>query len=190
MSIVSSLLSALGRSSAAPRAAIPYSAAAAALAAATASSTAVVGFVRPIWFISVGGFFVSDAGSASRRTSLTMSNDQRDNICHGVERDFGFFFFFFFFILTSKFFFHFFFPAKMDSSTSKKKNINKTQKIKKGYGLAMLAQTAVAYRILSSSSSSSPLALVQQLGLAASALHGLWMFGFLIARDTLLETYR
>jgi len=60
----------------------------------------------------------------------------------------------------------------------------------KGYGLAMIAQTAVAYKTLTASSSSSTRTPVQQLGLAASALHGLWMAAFLLARDTVLETYR
>ena len=63
-----------------------------------------------------------------------------------------------------------------------------------GYGLAMLLQTAVAVRALSATllggKNDSSLSTVQQLGLFACALHGLWMAGFLLARDTLLETYR
>lgn len=55
MSLLSNLLSALGRSPAAQRAAIPYSDAAKALVAATLGAT-TIGFVRPIWFISVGRF--------------------------------------------------------------------------------------------------------------------------------------
>ena len=51
----------------------------------------------------------------------------------------------------------------------------------------MLSQTAVAFKTLTSDS---PLGTAQQLGLLASALHGFWMAGFLLARDTLLETYR
>lgn len=60
----------------------------------------------------------------------------------------------------------------------------------------MLLETAVAVRALSASlvggggKGGDSLSTVQQLGLFASALHGLWMAGFLLARDTLLETYR
>ena len=62
-----------------------------------------------------------------------------------------------------------------------------------GYGLAMLLQTAVAANALSSTlrgKEEDSLAAVRRLGLAASALHGLWMAGFLLVRDTLLATYR
>jgi len=55
MSLLSTLLSALGRSPAAARAAVPYSDAAKALVAATLGAT-TIGFLRPIWFISVGEF--------------------------------------------------------------------------------------------------------------------------------------
>jgi hypothetical protein len=57
----------------------------------------------------------------------------------------------------------------------------------------MLLQTAVAANALSSTlrgKEEDSLAAVRWLGLAASALHGLWMAGFLLARDTLLATYR
>ena len=58
----------------------------------------------------------------------------------------------------------------------------------------LLLQTAVAVRALSATllggKNDSSLSTVQQLGLFACALHGLWMAGFLLARDTLLETYR
>ena len=58
MSILSQLLSALTRSvaPAAVRAAVPYSDVAKALVAATLSAT-TIGFIRPIWFISVGTLF-------------------------------------------------------------------------------------------------------------------------------------
>lgn len=56
----------------------------------------------------------------------------------------------------------------------------------------MLLQTAAAVKALSSTlqGTKDSLTTVQQLGLFASALHGLWMAGFLLARDVLLETYR
>ena len=57
----------------------------------------------------------------------------------------------------------------------------------------MLLQTAVAANALSSTlrgKEEDSLAAVRWLGLAASALHGLWMAGFLLVRDTLLATYR
>lgn len=58
----------------------------------------------------------------------------------------------------------------------------------------MLLQSAVAVKALSATlaggKNNDSLTTVQQLGLFASALHGLWMAGFLLARDTLLETYR
>ena len=56
----------------------------------------------------------------------------------------------------------------------------------------MLLQTAVAVKLLSSTlgAKEESLTTVQQLGLFASALHGLWMAGFLLARDVLLKTYR
>ena len=63
-SLVSNLLSALTRSAPVARAAVPYSAVAKSLVAATLSAT-TIGFVRPIWFISVGrllGFGRDDAG--------------------------------------------------------------------------------------------------------------------------------
>ena len=52
----------------------------------------------------------------------------------------------------------------------------------------MLLQTAAAFRTLWKDDSS--LTTMQQLGLLSSALHGLWMAGFLLFRDSLLATYR
>ena len=143
MSLVANLLSALTRSAApSASAAMPYSAVGKSAAAAALSAT-TIGFVRPIWFISVG--------------------ERPLKIRHRVL-------------------FSFFYRPNS-------KPFNLLLQIQTGYGLAMLLQTAVAVRALSSSSQS-PLSTTQQLGLLASALHGLWMAGFLLARDMLLETYR
>ena len=68
MSLVSNLLSALTRAAPAARAAVPYSAGAKSLVAASLAAT-TIGFVRPIWFISVGMFSVLVAVGGQRRVS-------------------------------------------------------------------------------------------------------------------------
>lgn len=55
-----------------------------------------------------------------------------------------------------------------------------------GYGLACILQVVVASRALAARGVT-PLA---RCALGAFAAHGVWMAGFLLARDLLLATYR
>ena len=139
-----------------------------ALVAASFAGSAL-GFVRPVWFISVGECVLWGEGVGGQERAGEEERAREKNKRRRPH------------MLTS---------AKQ-SAPGEKSNptlpfLPHTHTNQPGYGLACILQVVVASRALAARGVT-PLA---RCALGAFAAHGVWMAGFLLARDLLLATYR